>query len=252
MTQLNSSNRETEEERLQNMFLRFEDQQVMIHQNQKRIEELFELLKETDKRVMKFSSFEQTVESKLDMVMEGLDSIRKGKDFKQGGSGGSDGKDDNDGGSTMQDKYNQKRAIEMIEDLTKNFGELEKEIKSLKSQFVSMNGILSMIQSELTFKVDKEAHEQALDTKLDREEFYAKGGDSGISDEMIKKMEMELLKNNKKTESLLDEHAKKIKKLKKRIEHLEAGSGDMEKNMKDLMETMLKEGVGSKNQVGVC
>ena len=226
------------------MHLRFEDQQTMIHQTQKRLEELYDLLKDTDRRVLKISSNEQTVNSKLDMIVETLEILRQdsrngGKKDKRDSPDGNDrgtGDDGSGGGGgsmSLQDRGQLRRAADLAEDLAKSFADLEKEVRSLKSQLSSINGVLSMIQSEMTFKLDKESFEHALEQKLDKEEFYSKFGDAGASDETVKRIELEIRKALKKTDGSLEEMHKKQKKLKKRVEELEENQRTLEEKLKD-------------------
>ena len=54
------------------MYLKIEDQQTMIHSTQKRLEELYELLRNMDNRVLRMSTFEQSMTAKMDMVIDTL------------------------------------------------------------------------------------------------------------------------------------------------------------------------------------
>lgn len=57
---------------MDNLYLKIEDQQTMIHSTQKRLEELYDLLKHMDNRVLRMSSFEQAMSAKMDMVIDTL------------------------------------------------------------------------------------------------------------------------------------------------------------------------------------
>ena len=221
----------------------------MIHQTQKRLEELYELLKGIDKRVLRITSNEQTMSSKLDMVIESIDIMRQErgnyrseKSSKENSdiNENNNGKDDDFGGGgvsmSIQDKSMLLRAAETVEELEKNFAEMVKEMKSLKEQMSSINGVLSIVQSELTFKLDKESFEHALDQKLDKEEFYSKAGDPGNSDEALKRIESEIKKATKKNDSLLEELQKKQKRLKKRVEELESNHNLLDEKLKNMLD----------------
>ena len=54
-----------------------------------------------------------------------------------------------------------------------------------------------MVQSEMTFRVEKEAFETAMDQKLDKDEFYARANDNGIGEDSLKKLELEFKKMSK-------------------------------------------------------
>jgi hypothetical protein len=50
---------------MDNIHMKFEDHQTMIQLNQKRIEEIFELIRGMDKRVLKITSNEQSINAKM-------------------------------------------------------------------------------------------------------------------------------------------------------------------------------------------
>jgi hypothetical protein len=157
--QLNQAPAESVGERIENMHLRFEDQQTMIHQTQKRLEELYELLRETDRRVLSITSKEETLAAKLDMVVEMVETIKEGipQPKKKGDKGsadgnGGDGKDDGSGGGgrgsggpvpastesggglSLSDKGALRRVQDGLDDLTRLLAEYDKEIKAIKGR----------------------------------------------------------------------------------------------------------------------
>jgi uncharacterized coiled-coil protein SlyX len=97
-----------------------------------------------------------------------------------------------------------------------------------------VNGVLTIVQSEMTFRVEKEAFETAMDQKLDKDEFYARANDNGIGEDSLKKLELEFKKMSKQLGELDEEVNKKLKKLKKKAEGMESTQQDQEHRIKDL------------------
>lgn len=52
----------------------------------------------------------------------------------------------------------------------------------------SVNQLISILQTDITYKVDKDTFEQALEAKLDKEEFYSKMNDSPVNEDAFKKV----------------------------------------------------------------
>ena len=102
-----------------------------------------------------------------------------------------------------------------------------------------MIGVLTMVQTEMSFKVDKEVFEQGIDTKLDKEEFYSRMSDGGGED-LAKRMELEIRKLSKKNDSGADDLSKKLRKLKRKVEELEGKYNLNDDKLKELLESYLQ------------
>ena len=147
MNQLHAAPSESLVDKIDNMHMKFEDQQTMIHTTQKRVEELYEMVRNQDKRIMKFSSFEQTMNAKMDMVLDTLeiirqDGMRSPTDTRDnhdgnGGSGGGGRPNDNDGapvvGLSLADREKNRKMHDTVEEVSKLISEFDKELKALKS-----------------------------------------------------------------------------------------------------------------------
>lgn len=99
-----------------------------------------------------------------------------------------------------------------------------------------MNGILNMIQSEMSFKLDKELFEQGMEAKLDKDEFYSRMNEGGIGEDFIKRIEIDIKKLGKRSDNQDDELSRKIKKLKKKIEESESKANVYDEQLNELME----------------
>lgn len=64
-------------EKLDNNSLKFDDFQIMIHQNQQRLEHLYEELKKIDVTVSQFTMIDQTVNSKIEMLLTSFEMIKE-------------------------------------------------------------------------------------------------------------------------------------------------------------------------------
>ena len=80
------------------------------------------------------------------------------------------------------------------------------------------NQMISVIQTDLGYKLDKEQFENALDYKLDKEEYYQKKNENSLNEDSIKKLEHLFKQNKKKMDKMEDELKKKVKKVKKKHE----------------------------------
>ena len=103
-----------------------------------------------------------------------------------------------------------------------------------------MNSVLTVIQNEMSFKLDREIYEQGMDTKLDKDEFYSRMNEGGSGEDTIKKLEIDVRKLGKKSEATDEELAKKIKKLRKKLEEMETKTTLSEDKLKELMDGYLK------------
>lgn len=81
-----------------------------------------------------------------------------------------------------------------------------------------LNQIISVIQTDLGYKLDKEQFENALDYKLDKEEYYQKKNEASLNIDTLKKLEHLMGKLTKKTDKAEEELKSKVKKLKKKYE----------------------------------
>jgi hypothetical protein len=102
-------------------------------------------------------------------------------------------------------------------------------------QISSMNGILNMIQSEMSFKLDKELFELGIEAKLDKDEFYSRMNEGGIGEDFIKRIDIDIKKLGKRSDNQDDELSRKIKKLKKKIEESESKTTLYDEQLSELM-----------------
>lgn len=103
-----------------------------------------------------------------------------------------------------------------------------------------MNSVLTVLQTEMSFKLDREIYEQGMDTKLDKDEFYSRMNEGGIGEELIKKIEVDMRKLTKKSDAADDDLARRIKKLKKKLEEIETKTNLNDDHMKELMDSYLR------------
>lgn len=109
-----------------------------------------------------------------------------------------------------------------------------------------MNGVINMIQSEMSFKLDKELFEQGMESKLDKDEFYARMNEGGIGDDFIKRFEIEIKKLAKRSDNQDDELGRKIKKLKKKLEESDSKTTLYDQQLNELMDFYNKMKDGKK------
>ena len=84
-----------------------------------------------------------------------------------------------------------------------------------------VNEVISIIQTDIGYKLDKEQFDQALEFKLDKDEFYAKINENSLDEDNLKKLEHNLNKATKKLDKLAEELKSKVKKVKKKSEKTE-------------------------------
>lgn len=146
-------------------------------------------------------------------------------------------------GVSMADIEASRQTSKAVDDVNAAVQDLDKDLKALKSrpmrdlvQISSMNGVLNMIQSEMSFKLDKELFEQGMEAKLDKDEFYSRMNEGGIGEDFIKRIEIDIKKLGKRSDNQDDELSRKIKKLKKKIEEGETKTNLYDEQLNELME----------------
>ena len=65
-----------------------------------------------------------------------------------------------------------------------------------------MSQMISVIQTDLGYKLDKEQFDQALDYKLDKDEYYAKANENSLDEDTLKKLEHNMNKVMKKIDGM--------------------------------------------------